>query len=51
MEILRQLHEAVHRKIPEFWSSSWIFHHDSNAAAHKAFSVEQLLALKQITEM
>jgi histone-lysine N-methyltransferase SETMAR len=50
LEILKQLHEAVHRKRPELWTSDWIFHHD-NAPAHLAHSVKQFLAQKSITEM
>jgi hypothetical protein len=34
MEILKQLHEAVHRKRPELWPSDLVLHHD-NALAHK----------------
>jgi hypothetical protein len=50
VEILKQLHEAVHRKGPELWPSDWILHHD-NAPAHKVLSVKQFLAQKSITEM
>jgi hypothetical protein len=28
VEILKWLHEAVHRKMPEFWPSNLILHHD-----------------------
>jgi hypothetical protein len=49
MEVLKQLHEAVHRKTPELWPNGWNLHHD-NAPAHKALSVKQFLAQKWITE-
>jgi hypothetical protein len=50
LEILKWLHEAVHRKIPEVWPSDWILHHD-DALAHKVLSVKQFLDQKLITEM
>jgi hypothetical protein len=50
VEILKQLHEDVHRKRPELWLNNWILHHD-NATTHKTFSVMQFLAQKLITEM
>jgi hypothetical protein len=50
VEMLKWLHESVHRKIPELWPNEWIFHHD-NAPTHKALSVKQFLAQKLITEM
>jgi hypothetical protein len=50
VEILKWLHEDVHRKGPELWSSDWILHHDS-ASAHKALSFNQFLAQKLNTEM
>jgi histone-lysine N-methyltransferase SETMAR len=50
VEILKQLHESVRRKMPELWPNEWILHHD-NAPAHKARSVKQFLAPKSITEM
>jgi len=50
VEIMKQSHEAVHRKRPELWPSDWILHHD-NAPAHKVFSVEQFLTQKSIIEM
>jgi transposase len=50
VEILKVLHEAVHRKRPELWPNDWILHHH-NAPAHKALSVKQFLAQKSITEM
>jgi hypothetical protein len=50
MEILKQLHEAVHRKRPELWPSDWILHHNT-APANKALSVKQFLAQKSITEI
>jgi hypothetical protein len=50
VEMLKLLHEAVHRKRPELWPSDWILHHD-NAPAHKALSVKQFLAQKSTTEM
>jgi transposase len=48
--MLKQLHEAVHRKRPELWPNNWILHHN-NAPAHEALSVKQFLAQKLITEM
>jgi hypothetical protein len=39
VEILKRLHEPVHRKRPELWPSDWIFYHD-NAPAHEALSVK-----------
>jgi hypothetical protein len=50
VEILKQLHEAVRRKRPEFWPNAWNFHHHI-AQAHKALFVKQFLAQKSITEM
>jgi hypothetical protein len=50
VEILKQLHEAICRKRPEFWPSGWVLHHD-NAPAHKALSMKQFLAHRSITEM
>jgi histone-lysine N-methyltransferase SETMAR len=50
VEILKQLHESMHRKRPELWPSDWNLHHD-NAPAHKVHSVKQILAQKSITEM
>jgi hypothetical protein len=50
VEVLKQLHEAVCRKRPEFLPSDWILHCDT-APAHKTLSVEQFLAQKSITEM
>jgi len=44
-EILKQLHEAVHRKMPEPWPIDCILHHD-NAPVHRALSVRQFLAKK-----
>jgi hypothetical protein len=37
VEILKQLHEAVHRKRFELQPKNWILHHD-NAPAHKVLS-------------
>jgi hypothetical protein len=50
VEILKWLHEAVHRKKPELWLNNWIFHHDS-APAHMVLSVWQFLAQKSISEV
>jgi hypothetical protein len=47
VEILKQLHEAMHRKVAELWPDDWILHHD-NAPAHKALSVKQFLNQKLI---
>jgi hypothetical protein len=49
LEVLKQLCEAVHRKMPELWPNHWVFHHD-NASAHRMLSLEQFLAQKSITE-
>jgi hypothetical protein len=50
VEILKWLHETVHRKRPELWPSVWIIHYD-NAPAHKAFSVKQFVTQKSINEV
>jgi len=47
---LKQLHEAVLRKMPELRPNDWILHHDS-APAHKALPNKQFLIQKSITEM
>jgi hypothetical protein len=49
VEILKQLHEAVYRGMPELWPNNWILHHN-NAPAHMMLSVKQFLAQKIITE-
>jgi len=47
-EVLERLHEKVRQKRPEISANnSWILHHD-NAPAHKALSVREFLATKQI---
>jgi hypothetical protein len=46
VEILKRLHEAVHRKRPELRPNYWILCHD-NAPAHKALPWTK----KSITEM
>jgi hypothetical protein len=33
VEIIKQLHEGVHRKRPELWPNNWILHHN-NVLAH-----------------
>jgi len=38
VEILKQLHETVYRKMSELWPYNWILHCD-NALAHEAPSV------------
>jgi histone-lysine N-methyltransferase SETMAR len=50
VEILKRLHENVHRERPDLWHTDWILHHD-NAPAHKVLSVKQFLAHKSITEI
>jgi hypothetical protein len=50
VEILKWLHEAMHRERPKLWHNDWILHHD-NASAHKVLSVKQFLGQKLITEM
>jgi hypothetical protein len=47
VEVLKWLHEAVHKKRPELWPSDWILHHD-NAPAHKMLTVKHFLAQKWI---
>jgi len=48
LEVLERLREKVRRKRPElFANNSWILHHD-NAPAHKALSMREFLATKQI---
>jgi hypothetical protein len=49
VEILKWLHEAMHRKRSERYPNNWILHHD-NAPAHKVLSVKQFLAQKLNTE-
>jgi len=48
VEVLTKLREHVRRKRPELWRNGWILHQD-NAPAHKALSVKQFLANKNIT--
>jgi len=49
LEVLGRLREKVRWKGPElFANNSWILHHD-NAPAHRALSVGEFLATKQIT--
>jgi hypothetical protein len=50
VEILKWLHDAVHRNRPELWPSNWILHYD-DAPAYKALSVMQFLAQKSFNEM
>jgi transposase len=45
VEILKWLHEAMHKKRPELWLNDWILR------SHKAISVKQFLAEKSITEI
>jgi hypothetical protein len=47
VKILKRLPEAVRRKMPELWPNVWILHHD-NAPVHKALSVKQFPAQKQL---
>jgi hypothetical protein len=49
VDILKQLHEAVHRKLPELWPNDWILHYDY-VPAHNVLS-RQFLAYKSIIEM
>jgi hypothetical protein len=49
VEILKQLLEALHIKMPEFRSNDWILHHN-DVLAHRALSVKQFLAQKSVTE-
>jgi hypothetical protein len=49
VEILKQLHEAVHRKRHELWPYNFIFHHDIGPT-HEELS-KQFLAQKLIIEM
>jgi len=49
LEVLKRLHDAVHRKRPELWQSGeWLLHHD-NASAHTAFSMWQFLTKNGMT--
>jgi hypothetical protein len=50
VEILKQLHEAVHRKRPELWPNDLILNH-RNAPAHEVLSVKQFWAQESITEL
>jgi hypothetical protein len=45
VKILRQLHEAVHRRRSKLWPNDCIFHHN-NDPAHKALSVKQFMVQK-----
>jgi hypothetical protein len=49
VEILKQLHEAVHRKRHELWPNNWIIHHDNTT--QKALFAKQFPVPKSITEM
>ena len=45
LSIMRRLREQIHRKRSDLWKeNSWILHHD-NAPSHKAFIVNEFLAL------
>jgi len=48
IEVLTKLPEHVKRKRLELWRNGWILHQD-NAPAHRALSVKQFLANKNIT--
>jgi hypothetical protein len=50
VEILKQLHEAVCRRMPEFWPSDWILHHGI-VPSHKVLPIKQFLAQILITEV
>jgi hypothetical protein len=50
VEILKRLHETLHRKRPKLWPHDWILHHD-NVRAHNVPSVKQFLAKKSINEI
>jgi hypothetical protein len=50
VEILKWLHEAVHRKKPELWPNNWILHNDDNAPAHMTLA-SSFWSKKSITEM
>jgi len=49
VEVLKWLHETVHRERPELWPNNWILHYD-NAPTHKALSVKQFLVQKLLSE-
>jgi uncharacterized membrane-anchored protein YjiN (DUF445 family) len=49
VEILKQLHETMHRKWCELWSNNWSLHCDNCSRSQD--SVKQFLAQKSITEM
>jgi hypothetical protein len=49
VEILKGLHEAVHRKRPEVWPNDWILCH-AKARDHKTLS-GSFFSEKSITEM
>jgi hypothetical protein len=42
VEIMKQLHEAVHSRRLELWPKDWILHYDT-IPAHKALSVKQFV--------
>jgi len=48
VEVLTKLRERVRKKRPELWRKGWILQQD-NAPAHKALSVKQFLANKNIS--
>jgi hypothetical protein len=50
VDVLKWLHEALHRKGPELEPSDQILHHGSSPT-HKELSAKQFLAQKSITEM
>jgi hypothetical protein len=50
VEILKCLHEALHRKRPELRSTDLILHHN-NVPPHKALCVKLFLAQELITEL
>jgi hypothetical protein len=47
VEILKQLHEDVHRKTPKLWPKDWILHCD-NVPDQNVLSVKQFLVKNQL---
>jgi hypothetical protein len=45
VEILKRLHEAVHRRRSELWPNDWILYHD-NASTYRVLSVKLFLTQK-----
>jgi len=49
LKVLKRLCDSVRKKRPEMWSSGDLFLHHDNAPAHTALSVQQFLAINNMT--